>query len=95
MTKILIAVPLLFLLGCSTTRIERVDSDGVKVVMTDNTFLTKRINQDISALTESDSGFLTEWKLGSSRGDVDMVNAMSAVFAAGMRAAADGAAPGP
>ena len=93
--KLLLALPLILLLGCSVTRVERMNFDGGKVVMTDHTFLTKRSNQDISALTENDGGFLTEWKVGESGGDVDMVNAISAAFAAGMKAAAAGASPAP
>jgi hypothetical protein len=88
MKKLLIIPLAVIVAGCSSTSISRTDNTGAVTTMTDHTFLVKRIDQDISALTETDWAFLTEWKVGSSTGDAEMVRAIyEAGVAAGKKAA--------
>jgi hypothetical protein len=90
--KALLLIPLVAMVGCSSTRTVMTNPNGDVIEISDKRFLVKTDKKDNSVIRENDGSFLVEWKSDKEGGDVDSINAIAAGVIAGMKAGALAAA---
>ena len=75
--KALLLVPLVAMVGCSSTRTVMTNPNGDVIEISDKRFLVKTDKKDNSVIRENDGSFLVEWKSDKEGGDVDSINAIA------------------